>query len=108
MDVFAHLWRRLPDGPWTLQYRFRYYKDDQAHDSKDHKSGYHGTFDRSLDQSVVLPRVELALRTILEFMPEGFILDEIVVETDEPEAIARLLGEKKWLHLRIESVEPSP
>lgn len=31
---------REPDQPWTMKFRFRYYKDGKAHDSKDEKRWY--------------------------------------------------------------------
>ena len=104
MDVFAHLWRRLPEGPWTLEYRFRYYEDDRAHDSKDRKSGYRGTFNDPLSEAQVIKKVEVALRTILEFLPEGFAMDATVVETDEPEVVTRLLAQKPYMHIKFEEL----
>ena len=43
-DWLCALYRDLPDGEWTVQYRFRYYVDEKTHDSDDEKSWWSARF----------------------------------------------------------------
>lgn len=104
-DVFAHLSRRLPEGPWILEYRFRYYEDHEAHGSKDRKSGYKGELDGKYSEAYVLERIEMAFRVMASALPEGFVRDETVVGTDDPKTIAALMSQKPYMHIKIGKIE---
>lgn len=103
-DVLAHLWRRLPEGPWIFEYRFRYYVDEKTHDSKDRKSGYTATVRDAVSEAEIRQKVERALQVILAALPGGFQMDRTDIETDEPRAVLHLLGKKPYLHLKIEDL----
>ena len=102
LDVLAHLWRRLPEGLWTLEYRFRYYEDGKAHDSKDRKSLYVGTFAGPANEEQIWEKIEVALQAMRSFLPPGFAMDVTDGRTDEPVEVVRLLLTKPYMHARIE------
>lgn len=110
VDVLAALWRDLPDGLWTLTYRFRYHVDDKMHGSEDHKSAYRGTFGERaepvLPESEVLPKVERAIVLIAQMLGQQnglppFQVDGVVCGTDDAMEIACKLYEKPWANIEI-------
>jgi hypothetical protein len=44
---------RESDGPLTLRYRFRYYQDDKAFDSADHKNWWTATFQNNDEDRII-------------------------------------------------------
>lgn len=97
MDVLAQLHRELPAGEWVYEYRFRYYEDEKFHDSADRKSGYRGTFPGVTSEEAIWERVGVVASLMLkELLPPGFTVDVVDIQTDEPEAIAYLLGQRPW------------
>lgn len=58
-DWLCALYRDLPDGEWTVQYRFRYYADDRVHGSEDEKSWWSAKFPgAALEEADVEARVQ--------------------------------------------------
>lgn len=104
-DVMAHLWRQLPDGEWKYEYRFRYYVDNKAHGSADRKSAYLMTFHKVMTEAEVLEHMQPALAGMLALMPDGFSVEELVIESDEPSLVMHLLGKLPHMHMCFE--EPS-
>jgi hypothetical protein len=109
-DMLGCLWRQLPSGHWKLDYRFRYYKDDQAHDSVDEKSGWGASFDGAYSEGEVVKKVDAVIRKLAEAMPalrgapagSRYTLDTTVIESDEPAvAIERMRG-KPYFHMKFE------
>jgi hypothetical protein len=52
-DYLASL-TRLPDGKLKLEYRFRYYVDNRAHDSADRKRWHSSITDRSVTEVIAM------------------------------------------------------
>lgn len=101
MNILMVLRRQLPDGPWRFEYRFRYYEDDKAFDSKDRKSFYSGTFPGVTDEAVVVTKVTEAVEIIAGSM--GLDIDVTVFETDDPEVIFERLKEKPYFRTRMDA-----
>lgn len=93
MDVLAHLTRRLPDGLWIFEYRFRYYNDDQAHDSTDRKNVYVCEIPATVAESEVVGKLAFCVAALEQYIGA---CDEVVVESDEPQLVAHLLRQKPW------------
>lgn len=104
MDILGHLWRVLPDGLWTLQYRFRYYEDEFVHDSSDRKSGYEGTFDRRMTEPELLARVEMALGFVASAYQPALRMDVVSVDSDDPRVYHARLSSMPWYSARFEAV----
>lgn len=107
VDVFAWLWRELPQGDWHFSYRFRYYRDDRAHDSSDRKSGYQGAFNEPLSEAQVLERIQPVLGPLSEMLGQQFGTPPFEVAcceigTDDPADAVRLLSLEPWAHLKCE------
>src|SRR6516165_3806525 len=86
-DVCAWLYRGENDGRWHIEYRFRYYVDDESHDSKDEKSFYHWRIVDGATEENARER----LRTLVRLLVQGDYarakdVDEVVLESDNPEA----------------------
>lgn len=101
-DINATLWRKLPDGAWNFDYRFRYYNDDKAFDSKDRKSFYHGTFPEKLDEASVIRKLSPAIQNLK--LATRLDVDCVIVETDDPYAIMDALSthKKSWISFKID------
>jgi hypothetical protein len=109
-DVMAQLWRELPHGEWHFDYRFRYYVDNQAHDSADRKSAYKGTFRLEITEAEILTRIGVVLPHLCEVFGHQFgtppwEIDCCEIGTDEPRDVIRLLSLKPWAQLKIEPLK---
>lgn len=101
-DVLMALTRRLPDGDWLLKYRFRYYRDDKAFDSKDEKSFWTATFSEKLDEAAAVRKVspiiqKLKVMTRLDF-------DVLTIESDDPKLALHLMRQKNFMHMKIQEM----
>lgn len=104
-DVLMNLMRQLPDGPWTLEYRFRYYKDDKTHGSEDEKSRWTATFPETMTEAEAIRKVAPVL-TELKVMT-GLKCDITVIESDDPQVVLHLMGTKKYFHIKAAGPLPS-
>lgn len=95
-------------GPWRLEYRFRYYKDDEVHDkSKDVKNWYTLTL-KDASEASLQRLVDSTKQTVIPLMELRFgdkaecvLLD---CWNDDPKFMFEL-GSKDWIHLKR---EPQP
>jgi hypothetical protein len=100
MDVLMALTRKLPDGEWKLEYRFRYYRDDEAFDSADEKSRWTATFPEKLEESEVVRRVSPVLQKLKAMT--RMEVDVTTIESDEPELVVHLMRQKPHFHMKYE------
>ncbi len=99
-DVMMVLTRQLPVGPWELKYRFRYYRDNQAFDSKDEKSLWTATFDQKISESEAIRKVAPVLAMLKETTEMN--VDVTVIESDDPLVARREMSKKPYFHMRRE------
>lgn len=99
-DILGCVHRQLPDGEWKLDYRFRYYEDDKAHESKDRKTHFAMTIDASTPESVVAEKTERAFQMMCG--PMGGELDVTVIESDEPRVFHHLMSGKPYMFGKYE------
>ena len=90
------------DDKVVLEYRFRYYKDDRAFDSKDTKNWYTGSSPvEDLEKNLagflsgVLPIIEQYLDSKADFV-------DLQCSGDDPKVLFEL-GSRPWASLRIET-----
>ena len=105
-DVLGHLSRQLPEGAWQFAYRFRYYNDDQAHDSTDRKSGWTAEIGK-MTESEALGKLAPILEMMNGRLFAGFEFSEVVIESDVPELVIHLLAQQPWCHFKAERL-PKP
>jgi len=94
-NMLGWVYRDKGDEGWHIEYRFRYYEDDDlTHKSKDRKSGYGGKAkpDQPLDE------VLAAVRFIVE-MSGGGKYEEVVIESDDPDVVIGRMKEQPWAHV---------
>lgn len=102
-DVLMVLSRRLPDGDWTLKYRFRYHEDDRAHDSADRFSYWGGTFSAGLSEAEAVRKVGSVL-SMLKAKTRLRHCDVTVIESDNPQVFFALMKGKPYSHIRFEEI----
>lgn len=100
-DVLMDLHRQLPDGPWVLQYRFRYYRDHEVFDSKDEKSFWTATLDSTIQSEAQAIRKVAPVLARLKAMTR-LDCDVIVIESDEPRVIMHQMSQCRHFHMRFE------
>ena len=87
-----------PEAPWELVFRFRYYDDNEIHDSQDHKSWYKSIAPRTRTEEQVVADVE---RLVADLMTSGRYDERfptVVIQSDRPEAVADKLSRQPWAH----------
>lgn len=99
-DVLMHLSRLLPAGRWDFQYRFRYYADDRAFDSKDKKSETHFSISGDVSESDALEKVHEVVAVLAR--QAGLEVDEVVIESDEPAVFIERTENKSWMNMKFE------
>lgn len=104
-DYFAKLFKA--DGKWTLEYRFRYYADDQHHDSKDVKNWYTAKMRDDSPESLVLALASIN-RVVAALVPAfGHISDYVDLQCneDDPKVMFEL-GSRDWCDIKLERNVP--
>lgn len=98
-DVLAVLRRELPNGLWQFDYRFRYHKDDEAHDSDDEKSIWRASFDEVMDEAAAVRKVGPAIQK-LKIMTR-FDVDVVRIESDDPKVVLHQLSSQPWSFVKV-------
>lgn len=94
---------RPPGEPWQVKYRFRYYKDDRAHDSADESSWYEvrgPSGDESTEHKLCAITDRMAGMTAAYF--GGSEVHKLLLKTDRAEQVMAALGRESWAHAREE------
>jgi hypothetical protein len=86
------------DGAWTVVYRFRYYRDDKAHDSSDERSAYQATVPASMTENETVGRMR-AVADVLKLRGYGGE-DWIFPKSADPGVVVEMLTGRPWAHLR--------
>lgn len=99
-DVLMQLGRRLPDGDWVLQYRFRHYRDERAFDSVDERSYWTATFPAGISEAEAVRRVS----PVIQKLKAMTRLDVQVasIESDEPRVVLHQLKQLRGMHMKVE------
>lgn len=103
-DVLFFARRPAKEWRWEVQWRFRYYEDDKAFDSKDKKSFYGATLDGSTPVEKVLEFVEDAIG-VLTLTGFGDTLSAYPILSDDPEKLHAALKECPMFHMREMTLE---
>jgi hypothetical protein len=99
-NLLGWVYRDKGQEAWAIEYRFRYYEDDDlTRKSKDRKSGYEGRAFSSL------PEVLNAFRRVFEVSGSGKY-EEIIIDSDDPEVIIKRVREQPWAHVSEEKERP--
>ena len=106
-DFLAVVWK-TPKGPWEGKYRFRYYRDDKAHDSDDIKNWYamkamdgsDKTRDQLKDAMDTLLKVGHASEFMysgcyVECMGDGDAMIELLTNADRPYLHAKRISKEE-------------
>lgn len=104
-DWMACLSKKL-DGPWTFQYRHRYYADDKAFDSEDRKSWYSWKGQDGTDES--LQKFLGGIGTVTEAIEAqyGNPMDFIQLEClGSDEKVFFEMGSRPWSNMKMISKE---
>jgi len=100
-NVNAAVWRDLPNGPWHMQYRFRYYVDNKAHDSKDRRSWFIGQARGEQTEEQAVANGDKLVCALIEC---GYARRQDVtclrLSTDDPKKIAEALTSQPSMHGR--------
>ncbi len=99
-NFLATLWKK--EGKWQLEYRFRYYVDNKAHDSKDRKDWYTAIMpddsEKSLSKALAsMVSVELEGPLALAYAPFEFI--EMKCEDSDPKFFFELAS-RPWAQVK--------
>lgn len=99
-DWLACLWREdAPGSEWHLQYRFRYYRDDEVFDSEDEKSHYSATAPATLSEEFIVRNVdEIVALTRMQFRATDVC--KIVVKSSDTSHVIDTIAKQPWMHLR--------
>jgi hypothetical protein len=95
---------RDDDGPWKIEYRFRYYSPDSTnpHDGKDEKSWYTANMkNRSNEALVAALKAQKEVICAME-KKSGYKCDCVVLECfdNDPKMLFEL-GSRTWAHMKI-------
>ena len=101
-NVLAFVYRDASADGWTMYYRFRYYVDDKVGvESKDKRTEYE-VRSRDRDLPDCLPKFREPLACFAEI--QGSTLEEVIVDSADPEVVMRRLGEQPWSHISVEAL----
>ncbi len=92
---------RDPDG-YDFDYRFRYYKDDQAFNSEDEKHWYHVEI-HAMPVVEVLEKIRLLTKMLARMNDHEAQLSEIVNDGDWKKFIDTFRAQP-WAHMKAEKV----
>lgn len=93
-NMMGWIYRDGPDDLWRLQYRMRYYVDeDLTAASKDRMSWYEAVS----KPDATVEKLISGTRVIFEKAGAGQY-EEIIVDSSSAEVVMRRLGEQKWCH----------
>lgn len=96
-DWLAHLWKD-PDGPWHIEYRFRYYVDeDNGIHSKDRKSWYDAEVKAEVPEAEVVEKIDL-LANITRDVFQGELW-KLPVQSDDPRVALEIMKKQPWCHM---------
>lgn len=98
-DWMGAAWRDSQFDRWTIEYRFRYYRDRKAHDSADEKNWYGGTCHHSVTPDVVKGKIDLAAAVVAMAMQTKVEFCDMRDATTGEECLRRL-AKCKWAHLK--------
>ena len=92
------------DGSWRLDYRFRYYRDDKAHDSDDKKSWYTGKMNGDQPVEKILAAVGQAVAAIEKEYGNKADFLSLECQGDDPKVFFEI-GATSWGNPRFESAK---
>jgi hypothetical protein len=94
------------DDVWVLEYRFRYYEDEKAHDSKDRKNWYHtrGPDKSDATRDKFLAGVKMLLLLLeAKFGAKADFVD-LQCGADNPKIFFEI-SSRPWSHMRVATPE---
>jgi hypothetical protein len=102
VDLHGALWRD-EGGPWTLQYRFRYYADDRIAGSDDEKAWYRAVLDEAskveTERSVV-DKITRAFGDMAKMIGCRVAdLDTVLTSSDDMQVVTGMLMKRPWTHV---------
>lgn len=90
------------DGPWSLRYRFRHFRDDKVWDSEDVRSWHLGELRSGSDPDKAFADVMAALEDAAVLDGYGHCPVEVVmVDSDDPDVIVRRLNAMPWANGKV-------
>jgi hypothetical protein len=108
-DWLCALWRDLPDGLWTVQYRFRYVVDEKVgHESEDEKSWWTATLPaetKEVDAETLTQKLAEQIRAMKSHMqaakgePPCSELESVLFHSASVERNFTTLTKQKWTHV---------
>jgi hypothetical protein len=104
-DYLAAMFRD-PDGPWEMIYRFRYYVDDETHDSDDQKNWYRVRAKDGTDQA--RERLREGMQLFAEqlardgFLAPGQKPDWVKIKSDRADVVLKKISSRPTSHLKLE------
>lgn len=108
-DWLCALWRDLPDGLWTVQYRFRYVVDDKiGYESEDEKSWWTATLPdgtKEIDAETLTQKVAEQVRAMKSRMqtergePPCSDMESASFHSASVEQNFTTLTKQKWTHV---------
>lgn len=99
-DVLMALWRKLPDGPWELKYRFRSKRDDEAFSEADEKSFWSAKFPPGTTEAEAVRKASPVLQKLKAMT--CLSVDCTTVESDDPLVIVALMRDKPYFNMKFE------
>ena len=108
-DYLAHLWRDREGGDdrWHVQYRFRYYADDKAHNSEDQKNWYEWSINAPWDAEERIRSLVADMAAKLSSLSPtewGGPVEVLDIRSDDPDTIMKKLAAVRDIHVRFESM----
>lgn len=104
-DWLAALWRDLPNGLWTIQYRFRYVVDDKlGYESEDEKSWWAATLPEGTEENAaetLAQNLAEQIRAMRMRLTEGRCsdLESTPFHSSNVEENFTTLAKQKWSHV---------
>lgn len=103
-DWLCALYRDMPDGEWTVQYRFRYYVDDKVNDSDDQKSWWSAVFPgATIDEAVVESKVQMFTEQVraLRIHTHGPCceMQSVALRSSSVQKCFEILARQPWNHV---------
>jgi len=103
-DWLAALYRDS-DGAFVLVYRFRYYNSPDPFDTTDTKNWYKAKFQLDRAESAC---IDLGDQLASGMMAMGFgpRVHKLLLRTDDPEKIGKMMETQNWAHMQRMDKEP--
>jgi hypothetical protein len=104
-NVLAWVYKDKGSPGWCLLWRFRYYVDDRLDETSQDTNRWYAAKTAEPDLAKVLPNLREPFSVMAA--ATGANLEEVIIDSEDPEEILRRMGEQPWANVRVVEKEPA-